>query len=464
MHSSAPDPLTEEAPSKRSSKTRRRRGRNDPVSYTVESADDVEYSTDGADGEPAPRRRPEERGEGVPPTRSSIPIDEKLIDVDAAKVVRRLVRNGYEAYLVGGCVRDLLLNRAPKDFDVATSARPEAVRRLFRNSRIIGRRFRLVHVLYGGGKAIETATFRRNPSDGEASEDLLIRDDNTFGAAHEDAARRDFTINALFYDLENCEVLDWCGGMADIDNRSVRTIGDPIIRFKEDPVRMLRAIRFSARLDLGIEPEMYHALVQCRGTLAMAARPRLFDELLKLLRGSAAHRSFWLAWETGVLDVLLPEVSSFLYDTPADDHRVWSLLDAIDRLTRAREPVDDVVLLCALLLEPMLEACEGRGDRVVACQEFVEPLVDRLAVPRRIADALRRIVAMLPKLAAGGTGKFTRTPLYPLAAQLLRCLDESGEELPARLGAPPPTARRKKKRGGRRRPSARARELADPDA
>src|SRR4051794_1842175 len=149
-------------------------------------------------------------------------FDEGRVDPDAQKVVKRLTRHGFQAYLVGGCVRDLLLDQRPKDFDIATSARPEDVRELFRNSRIIGRRFRLVHVLFGGGKVIEVATFRRTPiadadpldANGNAAEvDLLIRSDNLFGEAHEDAVRRDFTINGLFYDLERNQVLDWIGGM-----------------------------------------------------------------------------------------------------------------------------------------------------------------------------------------------------------------------------------------------------------
>src|SRR5690606_3078006 len=198
--------------------------------------------------------------------------------------------------------RDLLVDRKPKDFDVATSALPDDVRALFRNSRIIGRRFRLVHILFGGGRIIETATFRRNPQpeDDRDTDDLLIRHDNVFGEAHEDAVRRDFTINGLFYDIDRKRVIDWVGGMDHIRARMVHTIGDPVTRFLEDPVRILRAIKFAARLDFGMTPAVYDAIVQCRGALAMAARPRLFEEILRLMRGGAAHRSMWLAWETGV--------------------------------------------------------------------------------------------------------------------------------------------------------------------
>jgi poly(A) polymerase len=444
---SAPEQPPEDAarPRRRKKSSRKRGPRMDdePVRYTVSSMDEVEAA-------------PEPEDEGIPPQRYPHDLDDGRIDPDAAKVVRRLVRSGYEAYLVGGCVRDLLLGSAVKDFDVATSARPEVVRELFRNCRIIGRRFRLAHVLYGAGKVIETATFRRNPTDlDKAGDDLLIRDDNVFGRAHEDAYRRDFTINALFYDLEAREVLDWCQGMGDIQQRSVRTIGDPMIRFKEDPVRMLRAIRFSSRLDLGIEPATYEAIVQCRGALAQAARPRLFEEVLRLMRGGAAHRSIWLAWEMGLLDLLLPELSTYLCDLDEGDDRVWRLLDQIDWLSaNSKEPVDDIVMLCLLLHEPLMEACEGQRDRITAAHDFLEPLVERLAMPRRIADAMRRIVAVLPRLEQGKAPKFQKTPLAGLAEQVLQCSQAANA---TRVGSPfggfgrdteaqTPTKRRRRKR------------------
>lgn len=393
---------------------------------------------------------------GIPPAVHPHELDaDGRVDPDAEKVVRRLVRHEFEAYLVGGCVRDLLLGRSPKDFDVATSARPDDVRRLFRNSRIIGRRFRLVHVLFGGGKVIETATFRRTPEVERDTPDLLIRSDNVFGDAHEDAYRRDFTINALFYDLERRAVLDWVGGMPDIQQRVVRTIGDPSVRFREDPVRILRAIKFSARLDLAIAPEVYDAIVQCRDALALAARPRLSEEILRLLRGGAAHRSIWLAWEMGILDVLLPELSAFLADAGEDDRRVWRMLSAVDRTTAARgEPLDDVVLWTALLLEPLREACDGARDRIAAAQDFLEPICERLAVPRRVADAMRRIVAMLPRLESGRGGRFAKTTLYPIAMEihaLGQAADSEEEIAPGEAASSEGTTARMPKRRRRRR-------------
>lgn len=350
-----------------------------------------------------------------------VKLEDDMIDPDAAKVVRRLTRHGHEAYLVGGCVRDLLVGRRPKDFDVATSARPDDVRRLFRNSRIIGRRFRLVHVLFSGGKVIETATFRRAPeqSGGRDGDDLLIRNDNVFGDAHEDAQRRDFTINGLFYDIDRQEVIDWVGGMPDIERRSVHTIGDPVVRFLEDPVRILRAVKFSARLDFGVSPEVYDAIVACRYALRRAAKPRLFEEVLRLMREGAAHRSLWIAWETGVLDVLLPELSTHLADREEHDDIVWRMLSEIDRRTTEDGIVpDDTLLWLALLLEPMREACAGQSDRVQAAHDFLEPIVDRLNVPRRIAEPVRRVMAMLPRVESGRVGRFSRSSLYPLAVEV----------------------------------------------
>jgi poly(A) polymerase len=362
------------------------------------------------------------------PTRIDAGFDQARVDPDAQKVVRRLTRHGFQAYLVGGGVRDLLLDRRPKDFDIATDARPEDVRRLFRNSRIIGRRFRLVHVLFGGGKVIEVATFRRSPIidvdalDGASGDpDLLIRSDNAFGEAHEDALRRDFTINALFYDLDAGQILDWVGGMADIERRVVRTIGEPETRFREDPVRILRAIKFAARLDLGIDPEVYDAMVFTRASLARAARPRLFEEILRLLRGGGAHRSIWLAWELGILSVLLPELATFLDDDSGDGAatRVWRLLGEVDRRTVERgTPFDDIVLSTLLLLEPMREACEGERDRIAAAYGFLDPVIARLAMPRRVADAVRRIVSILPRLGSGRAGRFARSGLSDLALQI----------------------------------------------
>ena len=395
--------------------------------------------------------------DGNEPGRHDVALDESRIDPDVQKVLRRLVRHGYEAYLVGGCVRDLLLDRRPKDFDVATSARPEQVRELFRNSRIIGRRFRLVHVLFQGGKVIEVATFRKSPKEDDDGAELLIKSDNVFGEAPEDAYRRDFTINALFYDLEHNQILDWVGGMEDVRRRVVHTIGDPETRFREDPVRILRALKFAGRLDLGITPDVYDAIVFCREALALAARPRLSEEIMRLLRGGQARRTIFLAWETGVLDVLLPELSALLYDDSEEEgpgRRVWRLLDYIDHRTNEGGPLDDTVLWTLLLLEPMKEACEGARDRAAAVADFLEPLIERLAISRRYADGMKRIVAVLPRLTTGRAGRFARTEIFQLAIEVaaadLAAHGESTESID-RLRSGPPAKPRSRQDGPQRR-------------
>jgi poly(A) polymerase len=375
------------------------------------------------------------------PTPRVVPfsISERRIDPDAAKVVRRLTRYGYQAFLVGGCVRDLLLGRTPKDFDVATSARPNDVKALFRNCRIIGRRFRLAHVLFGGSKVIEVATFRRDPNleietsewteeEGEGSatrvqtrarsrdEDLLIVRDNVFGDPHEDAVRRDFTMNALFYDIDRQEIVDYVGGLDEIERRVIRTIGEPEVRFREDPVRILRAIKFAARLDLGIEPDVYDAMIVHREELLRAARPRLLEEMFRLLRGGAARRSFWIAWETGVLSVLLPELSSFLDDDSKFRTRLWKRLALVDARIASGMSIPDPVLFATLLQEPVEEAIEGERDALIAVADALEETIERLAVPRKLVDRLRSILAAQKRLRAGKVGSLGRRDFFSDAA------------------------------------------------
>src|SRR2546426_12342683 len=185
-------------------------------------------------------------------------LSRRDVDPDALKVLYRLRQGDHIAYLVGGSVRDLLLSRRPKDFDIGTDAHPSALRRLFRNCRLIGRRFRLAHILFADGKVIEVATFRRRPEPADPSApELLMTSDNTFGTAREDALRRDFTINGLFYNIADYSVIDYVGGLEDLEAGLVRTIGDPEIRFREDPVRMMRAVEFASRLGYAITPDAY---------------------------------------------------------------------------------------------------------------------------------------------------------------------------------------------------------------
>src|SRR6266480_3472254 len=209
-------------------------------------------------------------------------ISRKRIPENVLKVLYRLHRSGYRAYLCGGSVRDLLMNREPKDFDIATDAHPGEIRRLFRNSRIIGRRFRLVHVIFQD-MIVEVSTFRREPERvPDDAVDLLITDDNTFGSPLQDARRRDFTINALFYNIADFSVIDYVGGLEDLEAKRVRVIGDPDVRFREDPVRMMRAIEFASRLGFEIEPATYDAILRHRNEILKASPPRVSEEILEL--------------------------------------------------------------------------------------------------------------------------------------------------------------------------------------
>jgi poly(A) polymerase len=236
--------------------------------------------------------------------RSEHNVSRKDIDADALKVLYRLKHSGFVAYLVGGGVRDLLLSRKPKDFDISTSAHPQQVKKLFRNCFIIGRRFRLCHVRFGR-KVIEVSTFRApaEPDEGET----LIRRDNVFGTPEEDAFRRDFTVNALFYDIATFSVIDYCGGLEDLEQRVIRTIGDPVVRLREDPVRMLRAVAIAARLGFTIDRDTVDAIRLLRGEIVKASPARILEEFYKVLRQGAARETFRLLHELGLLAYLLPE-------------------------------------------------------------------------------------------------------------------------------------------------------------
>jgi poly(A) polymerase len=342
-------------------------------------------------------------------------IPHEQIDPDAEKVVKRLTRNNFAAYLVGGCVRDLLLRRTPKDFDVATSATPQEIKALFRNCRIIGRRFRLAHIFFGS-KIIETSTFRANPREVEADElvqnvpegaalppaepaELLIRRDNVFGTAEEDARRRDFTINGLFYDLDADQVIDYVEGLPDLEKRIVRTIGDPQIRFREDPVRILRAIKFAARLDFTIEPASYQAILDHKGEIAKCAPPRVLEEIYRLLRGGAARRSLELLGETGVLEVLIPELAKRLRSDEAVRRRLLGTLDGVDEWVRAGGSPTNALLLSALLAPFLMDFLyeqelpgTPRIDPFQLLEERVRPILDGMRSSRRDTERGRQIL------------------------------------------------------------------------
>jgi poly(A) polymerase len=324
-------------------------------------------------------------------------IDPALLHRDAKRAVQRLQAHGHEAYFVGGCVRDLLIGRRPKDFDVATSARPSEIRRLFRNCRIIGRRFKLAHIFYGD-HIIETATFRAAPGDQPTDDDdLLIVDDNEYGTAHSDAKRRDFTVNALFLDPSSHEILDYVGGLADLDKRSLRTIGDPEVRLAEDPVRILRAVKFATRLDLEIDDPTWDAMCDVAPDLDKAAAPRVLEEIFRLARSGVATAAFQMLRDVGALDVLVPILEQYLGpedDIPERAEPFWDLLAALDAHVQSgdHEPPSSGLIVALLFWLPYELDLERRagGDspldnraRLDAAWELLDNIAERTRLPKK---------------------------------------------------------------------------------
>ena len=245
--------------------------------------------------------------------RQEHPVSRQYIDREALKVMYRLRDAGFLAYLVGGGVRDIYLGKIPKDFDISTSAKPNEIRKIFRNSRIIGRRFRLVQVFFGGGKIVEVSTFRcRTEEDEPGDEASVLPANNEFGDPAEDAFRRDLTINAIFYEIESYTVIDYTGGVKDLHDKIVRLVGDPSRRITRDPVRMMRVIRHAARASFSIEAETWAAIAEHKEMLNLCPDSRVRDELLKDLRGGACRAWAELALDSGIFQVLFPFYWSYV--------------------------------------------------------------------------------------------------------------------------------------------------------
>ncbi|HEU5258530.1 MAG TPA: polynucleotide adenylyltransferase PcnB [Vicinamibacterales bacterium] len=340
-------------------------------------------------------------------------ISRKQIDPDALKVLYRLHQNNFAAYLVGGSVRDLLLGRRPKDFDIGTDAHPYQVKRLFKNCWIIGRRFRLAHVRFGP-KTIEVATFRRQltaaelatpeephegiPLEHAGHHDRMLHRDNTFGTPEEDAFRRDFTVNALFYDIADFSIIDFTGGLRDLDERVIRCIGDPTERFQEDPVRMMRAVSMASRLDFTIDAPIDTAITAHRGELARSAPARLVEEIYKLLRAGSAERAFRMLAERRLLEPIAPELQKRASDG------LWRSLAALDTYRRqfdeTPEALTNAVLLGTLLVPvgydfrppPVVFSDDGRPKKEPALSLGLLPLA------RRDVERLRHILSLQRRL------------------------------------------------------------------
>jgi poly(A) polymerase len=271
-------------------------------------------------------------------------VSRKNIDQDALKVLHRLTGYGYQAFLVGGGVRDLLLGKIPKDFDIGTSARPEEVRELFRNSRIIGRRFKLVHIYFRGGKIIEVSTFRA-AVDSEEDSTATLAHDNTYGDAETDALRRDLTINGLFYNADDFTVIDYVGGLSDLEKKVVRIIGDPDTRFTEDPVRIIRASRHAARADFSIESKTSAAMKRHVSLLHVVPSSRLYEEFLKDLYSGSLRKTFVRHRKYGVIGQIMPALEKVLADKTEDElFEFYERLESIDRLINAgKDPLTELL-------------------------------------------------------------------------------------------------------------------------
>ncbi|MBV6831357.1 polynucleotide adenylyltransferase PcnB [Xanthomonas euvesicatoria] len=352
-------------------------------------------------------------------------ISRKDISPNALRVLYRLRESGFGAYLVGGAVRDLLVGGHPKDFDVATDATPEEVKALFRNCRLIGRRFRLAHVVFGR-EIIEVATFRANVDDGSGDRELdngrLVRD-NVYGTIEDDAIRRDFTCNALYYAIEDFSVRDYCGGFEDVQARLMKLIGDPELRYQEDPVRMLRAVRLAAKLNFDIEAGTAEPIPRLAGLLSEAAPARLFEEILKLFLSGHGVASFEGLERYGLLGVLFPESAAALKSNRSGALRAMVLegLRNTDARVANDEPVSPAFLF-ALLLWPAfcrtLMALQAQGVQPEDAQRRAADRVtlhqlERVALPRRFSLPMQEIWLLQTRFSSRQRKRVLRTLSHP---------------------------------------------------
>jgi len=365
-------------------------------------------------------------------------VDRDGISYGARRVTDGLQAAGFKAFVVGGAVRDLLLDRQPKDFDVATDATPEEVRRVFRRSRIIGRRFRLVHVMFGE-ETVEVSTFRRmiEAEDAQTDEHGRLLRDNEFGDQEQDAARRDFTANALFYDPSTQEIFDYHDGYADIRANTLRIIGDPQVRYREDPVRMLRAVRLSAKLGMKLDEDTAAPIAQMKDLLANVPEARMFDEMLKLLLSGHALECIKKLRAMELHHGMLPMLDVIL-EQPLGERFVMLSLQNTDQRIRDDKPTSPAFLFAALLWHEVLaiwKVREAEGERTVAAlhtamDEVLERQRAQLAIPRRYDTVMKELWSLQPRFEQRGGQRPMRLLALPRFRGaydflLLRC--ESGE-------------------------------------
>jgi poly(A) polymerase len=341
--------------------------------------------------------------------RASHNVSRKEISKSALKVLYRLHKAGYQAFLVGGCVRDAMLELHPKDFDVATDATPDEVRALFGNCRLIGRRFRLAHVRYGR-EIIEVATFRAAAEhvddDSKHDQEGRILRDNVYGRIEEDVWRRDFTCNALYYNIADFSIWDYVGGVDDVHRRQLVLIGDPEVRLREDPVRMLRAVRFAAKLDFVIDPPVVKAIHHHAPLLANVPPARLFDEFLKLFQGGHAENTFDLLMQHRLFGEMFPATGQEISRDNAFAAFVRAALQNTDRRVADGKSVTPMFLLGVFFWQPVVKLAESRRAEEkmtesqalsLASYDLLAQQQRRLSIPRRFTVPLREMISLQPR-------------------------------------------------------------------
>jgi poly(A) polymerase len=381
----------------------------------------------------------------VPP--GSHPIEPRDISPAASEVVSGLEEAGYKAYVVGGCVRDLMLGLKPKDFDVATNATPEQVKAVFRRAQIIGRRFRIVHVRFGR-EVIEVTTFRAHHSSSpgkskdknlsrQSKEGMLLRD-NVFGSIDEDASRRDFSINAMYYHPTDNTIYDYADGLQDLEQKTLRIIGDAATRYREDPVRMLRAARFAAKLDFELDDKTFAPIAECASLLGDISSARLFDESLKLLMNGAAFAVYEQLCQLGLFAQLFPQTAHLI-----DDDFYQSLISQAMRNTDARinnrQRVTPAFIYAALLWPALVEqrkAYSAKGDSPLyalqqAGSDVIQQQIKRTAIPRRFTTMMKEIwdlQARLNKRNGQNAARLFEHPRFRAAYDFLLLREQAGEQ------------------------------------
>lgn len=374
--------------------------------------------------------------------RAEHPISRNDINRNALKVLYRLYNAGFEAYLVGGCVRDLLLGRQPKDFDIATNAHPDEIRKLFKNCRIIGKRFRLAHIVFGK-EIIEVATFRTHHTNAETDQakthqGMIVRD-NVYGTIEDDACRRDFTINGLYYNIADFSVVDYIGGMADIQTRTIRMIGEPVARYHEDPVRLLRAIRFMGKLNLNISPETEKPIFELHHLLQKVSPARLYLELLKLFHEGALQPTFQLLGKYKLFAELLPMTHAALSD-PIAAALIDTGLKNTDNRIKENKTVSPAFIFAVFLWPSVRKHLAKQENSKLppyvaherAVHEASRDISERLAIPRALITITREICLLQFRFTQRyGTRAYRLIthPRFRAAYDLLLLRSQTGEQI-----------------------------------